>query len=359
MLSHSRPINDLSTIPRTPFEEALFELYKTPSPSRIFKVIPEERACLEIVIDLSSFRTAHPQSQDPRAVFTQAYEKITQAVFNKAQNPRRGFSHQLWLAALDDTFAQYYFKALNAYDQAMALQAGGVQAANACETGSPVPELWKRIFEAMGVGVSASTVSPPAMVLERLILPLLVHAMHDLPLAIAELAVEEAKFLAAIAQGQPLTEAIQQAQMDGFDCKEVMGLRQAGINIRAFQQYIHDYKKINDLLLQADYALIDKVQETTSRYNPFLLEWLDQLAGRYDEVLTYNTLQLIRGTAWYDATRLVEANCLEEGEAILYSIKERTQVFINLLFNSSSQARSKLLHLARVLSGLFQTWPED
>lgn len=357
--------------PETPFEKGLGQLFLEFNSSRTLKVAQIEMGQAGVVqqvkVDLSSFRKAYNRQQDPRAVFTQAYETITEIVLAKVQDPERGFGHAIWLAALDNTFAQYYFKALEAYDQAKAKALPAHDPNNPTDEASAiwqnVPELWKIVFDTIGVGEPALTFPPKATVLERLILPLLVHMMHDLPLAVAELAVEEAKFLKAVAKDptspEVIKRAMQEAQISGFACQEVAALRDAGTDIRDVQQYAPDYEKINDLLFEADYAVIDAVQKATLCYSRFLQPWLDSLTGRQDEIVTSNAIQLIRGKAWYEATRLVEASSIEEGEAIRRSIEEDTKALIKMFHDPASQVRRALLKCARVVSGLFQTWPED
>jgi hypothetical protein len=183
------------------------------------------------------------QDKDPRAVFTTAYQIATEAVQAEIVE-RWGFYDPGWLAELAQHFAQYYLDACDAYDRGYR---------------EKLPEVWEKVFITLGAGPSSSAMWR-VTTLEALILPLLVHTIHDLPLAVAD-------------------------QLTGTS---------------SLQTHIHDFQKINELIAQE----IEDAQEILSKkYNP-LLRYLDRWAGWHDEFLTYHILQVLRGTAWYDAVRL-------------------------------------------------------
>jgi hypothetical protein len=183
------------------------------------------------------------EENDPRAVFTTAYLIATKAVQMEITE-RHSFNDPTWLAELAQRFAQYYLDACEAYDQGRH---------------EKLPEVWEKVFTTIGAGPH-SHYAWSVTTLEALILSLLVHTIHDLPLAVAD----------QLARASHL------------------------------QAHIHDFQKINELIAQE----IEDAQDILSKkYNPYL-RYLDRWAGWHDEFLTYHILQVLRGTAWYDALRL-------------------------------------------------------
>jgi hypothetical protein len=201
--------------------------------------------------------------EDLRSIFTTAYQIATAAVQAKIVEGKE-FHNPKWLANLADRFARYYFEASDAYDYGHYEQ---------------VPLVWVRVFEVIGAGQPVWRHAWKVTTLEALVLPLLVHTIHDLPLAVAD---------------------------------ELLRAKHP-------QAHIHDFEKINNLIAQE----IEAVQTALAqKYDPILL-YLDRWAGWYDEFLTYHLLQLLRGMAWFNATRLFEAR--KEQLRLQYQLKTTTQ----------------------------------
>lgn len=339
----------------TPFEKGILAWKDLPEDQRAFEKVQV------IEKSLTDYRRQFTGNKDPRTTFTLAYEIITKAILEKVE--KRGFPHRVWLAMLDNIFGRFYFDAVDAYDHARQTEAtvrrdGQRDGQKVMEAWKKVPRVWDHVFDLIGAGQAVPKFRPKAIIIEELILPLIVHTVHDLPLAVAEIAIREVRFE---------EEGMWAFAEKGFHCDDITRLRESDRTIRDFHTYVHDFMVINDLLFEGEYSIIDKVQEAVTTYNPFFLRWLDWiLADRYDEMFTYHTLQVLRGMAWYDATRLVEAQLSQSPEAakrscqqIRYEIEERTITYIDLIARPKRRWRRWLLNGARFLSGLFRQWPAN
>ncbi len=285
--------------------------------------------------------------RDPRAIFTGAYEKVTEKILEVLKDADRGFKADMWLAALDHRFGQLYLDALDAFDEAAAYEADGNKVAAAAAS-NRLPEVWKYAFEAIGAGAPAPRLLPNATVMQELLIPLIVHTVHDLPFAVAQVALAEA------------TGSVHMLGISQPDYQNLDKIRRAGNDVRIFQRHVHDYHRINNLLLDRNedkFHLVDKVQEAVEAYNP-LLKALDRLMKNYDELLTYQSLQLIRGMVWHDTTRLLEATSALEFEEISGIIVEKTKSYIREIYEPRSAFRQQLILLSRLISGLTRKWPE-
>jgi hypothetical protein len=231
--------------------------------------------------DLQIEREKYEQAKDMRAVFTYKYERMTVIV---AKDLGQGdFKDPIALTDLDKKFARYYLDACQAYDNAKMSAASDDQANNdPAVIWKDVPQVWKAVFDAIGAGETASP--PRVSVLQALILPMIAHIVHDLPLAIADTLMNEPS----------------QANADDFD-------------------------RINDLMG----GRFNEIQrEISLRYN-WLLTLLDIVAFGFDEHVIYKAIKQERSNAWRDATRLLRAhNDQEKYERIRKSIIRRTLVYI-------------------------------
>ena len=310
---------------------------------------------------LADYRQKYLRQRDPRVIFTHAYEIVTERVRDKVA--ARDFPHRVWLARLDDKFARLYFEALDAYDHALSLETAahkkkqgyGREIATAWKR---VPRVWKKVFDIIGAGQPVQKWWPKATVIQALILPLIAHTLHDLSLAVAEIALEEATFLTAVKQGQSSQQALSAAQKLDFNWEQVMALRQFDFHIRDFLEYIHDYNKINFLLNENDFRVIHLVQKAVEKYNPILWK-LDQWLRGLDEALTFHLLQLMRGLAWQDASRLVEANTPQTYRRVQDEIEQRTEYYIQFFYQPHWLPVRVMLWLARLISGPTWYWPDE
>lgn len=310
---------------------------------------------------LAGYRHKYRQARDPRTIFTHAYELVTEAVRDKVA--AQGFPHRVWLAVLDDKFAQLYCAALDAYDQALALErqaraSGPGYDRQVAAAWKKVPRVWKVAFDAIGAGRPVPTWRPQATVLQALLLPLIAHTLHDLPLAVAEMALDEARFLTEIKRDVSPGQALASARGPHFDCEHVEALHKRGFVIRDFLEYINDYNEINFLLLDRNFQVIHAVQQAMGGYNPVLWR-LDRWLRGVDELMTFRFLQLMRGMAWHDATRLVEADSAPVCRGVRQAIEQRTIFYLHYFSRPQSWWGRLALWLIRLISGVTWRWPGE
>ena len=124
-----------------------------------------QRRLLAIAERLDMHRWEFEQKKDSRCVFTYAYVLITQRIAR--QLPTAGYIEPRWIVELAEAFAKRYFEALE----------GSI-------AGSTVSPAWDVVFQAMARKRSS--------VLEDLIFSMTVHIVHDLPLALVEVGVQDA-----------------------------------------------------------------------------------------------------------------------------------------------------------------------
>jgi hypothetical protein len=118
-----------------------------------------EARLLGLAVRLDTYRERYDAQHDSRAVFTYAYAHITRvlaaSVFNNVyQNPD-------WVVQLAESFALFYFRALDAEDRK--------------ET---VPAAWQGVFKAIRFNRTS--------VLEDLVFAMTAHIVHDLPYALID-----------------------------------------------------------------------------------------------------------------------------------------------------------------------------
>jgi hypothetical protein len=129
----------------------------------------------KVVAELDARAASLKLRGDPREIFTLIYKEITDRMLKELINQEithtRGFNDPLWLANLDRRFAEYYLKALDAFDE------------NHLHT----PRVWKAVFEAIDVGRSTTASLSPSAVLRALLQPMMAHIRHDLVFALHDL----------------------------------------------------------------------------------------------------------------------------------------------------------------------------
>lgn len=187
---------------------------------------------LDVARELEALDRKLEVAGDERALFTYAYGVVTRSIAFSITDD--DFDDPDWVVALARAFARRYIKAVHEYDAGIA------------------PRAWQRIFDAItkretnGVGA--------------LVLSMAAHILHDLPLALLEVGMED----------------------------------EHGVSRTA------DYHKINHVLS----GCIDILQDRLSaRYNP-IFGWLDRLGTDADEILARLGLEQSRALAWYTAQRL-------------------------------------------------------
>ena len=234
------------------------------------------------------------QQRDARAVFAFVYTELTLALVRAVQADI--FEDAVWVDQLAGRFADYFFQALESD-----------------EAETEVSVVWRWAFDLIDARPSPLSIWRYPSVLETLIISILVHIIHDLPLALVDLQFDDA--------GRPA--------------------------------HIADFHRTNDILEQAIDGLQDKV---AARYDPSL-RWFDRWLGEdYDEILTSYTLRLSRGMAWYNATRLVHTAGSYQ-KTPRESIQSATFKGIDIVRRPASRWVRMVLGVYRVFSWFFRRWP--
>ncbi|MCB9077159.1 MAG: hypothetical protein H6631_06180 [Anaerolineaceae bacterium] len=191
-------------------------------------------------------------------VFDEVYNDVTDSIINminegKFDNPEA----MIWVI---EEFDRYYREAKQAYFEPQ---------------GQVLAPVWAKVFELIGAGKPASRQVWRVSVLEALVLPIIVHMVHDLPLAVANNLITQPK---------------------------------------ALQTNLQDYDRINKQLWV---GLNDVQSRVLAKYSPALIV-LSKICGDMDELILYHLIKLLRGATWYDAIRLfdIRRKEVELGRAI-------------------------------------------
>jgi hypothetical protein len=257
-------------------------------------------------LDLFNLRRASRLHRSPLGlllIFDEVYADVTRTIALKIFEGE--FENRKELFNLILEFDGYYREAKDAYFS---------------HNRDRVPAVWDKVFQAVGAGQPPLRTVWRKSVLEVLVLPIIVHLVHDLPLAISRRL---------------------QAAPDQWPTQ------------------LRDYDKINDLL---DQGIRNVQRQILAAYSPALLG-LSALAGQNDESLLAHLLRLLRGTTWYDAVRLFsnspQAAWLiepptagaEQGSSfypveldrvpdsflgVLNTIEKRTDSYLNFILNPST-----------------------
>lgn len=232
---------------------------------------------------LDEYARHYERQRDSRAVFSLTYALITRTLANGINE--MGFNNPDWVTSLAEAFARHYVSALNVFDQG----------------GNP-PKVWAEVFRVLKMQTTS--------VLEDLVYAMTAHIVHDLPLALLDVGLED----------------VQQVS------------------------HIRDFHRMNDILGNNIKEIEDKV---LSRYEP-AFKWLDHLERGYDQILTNYGFRLSRGMAWYNAVRLLDPTSLVEAKASI----ERSAV---QLIDNVRNPRFIPLRIAfrglRFIAALLRRWP--
>lgn len=190
--------------------------------------------------------------QDARAIFLGCYRLMTLNMLKALQEGE--FQDSLWVDQLLHHFANYYFKALQAY-----------------EDGDPAtPKAWQVAFEA--------TRQPHLSAIQHLLLGVNAHINYDLVLAEVDLLEAEWHLLPDVAR----------------------------------QQRRADHDHVNEIIGRT----IDSVQDTILERREAWLDVLDQLLGPLDEWLTSRLISAWRDDVWDEAVRFLATNDVQQRDQL-------------------------------------------
>ena len=197
------------------------------------------------------------EAADEKALFLSCYAQMTDNML--AAIERRDFHDPEWVARLLDEFAQYYFRALDAYER---------DAASA-------PAVWRRAHD--------SAPSAELTALQKLLLGINAHINYDLVLTVADLL-------------QPEWAAL---------TEERRAARHA------------DYCRVNDIIGET----IDAIQETILAPRMPVVALLDRLMGPLDELLMGALITRWRDEVWAHATALLDCGDPDEAARIVLRVE--------------------------------------
>jgi Family of unknown function (DUF5995) len=121
---------------------------------------------LGLAVRLEERAREYEQQRDSRAVFTYTYSLITRTLADGIS--RTGFEDEEWITLLAETFAGFYFQALDAFDQ-----------------NGTIPKAWAEVFRVLK--------TERTTVLEDLLFAITAHIVNDLPLALEVVGLTDAQ----------------------------------------------------------------------------------------------------------------------------------------------------------------------
>jgi hypothetical protein len=198
-------------------------------------------------------------ARDRRAIFLGCYRLMTHNMLDAIEAGR--FHDGAWVRRLLERFADYYFSALDRFEQN--------------ETSTPA--VWKLAFDA--------TRDAKVMTLQHLLLGVNAHVNHDLVFSLYDLLEDE------WADDTPAQRAQRHA----------------------------DHELVNRIIGETTDAVQDQVIEEISPWT----NWLDTLLGPVDEWLTSRLLSRWREEVWETAVRYLEAATPEERDALRQQVEQQ------------------------------------
>jgi hypothetical protein len=195
---------------------------------------------------------------DRRAVFLSCYKMMTTNMLAAVE--RGDFEDCNWVSSLLHHFADYYFKALEPYEQGH----------------ENIPAPWQIAFQA--------TRRPRTHVMQNLVLGVNAHINYDLVFAVADMLEPEWSGLSPVAR----------------------------------QSRYRDHCHVNRIIYQTINAVQDGIIE---RYAASM-DLVDTVFGPLDEWLIFRLISIWREEVWLDATRYVEFSD-EDGRSVLRHEVER------------------------------------
>ncbi|MCU0498297.1 MAG: DUF5995 family protein [Anaerolineae bacterium] len=189
------------------------------------------------------------QIGDRRAIFLTCYAMMTQNMLNAVE--KWEFHDGEWVKKLLHRFADYYFEALEAYEQAQS-----------------TPEVWKYAFDA------AHATDTPIHVIQHLILGVNAHICYDLVFALQDLLRKE----------------------------------WATLTPQQREQRYQDHLQVNEII----YQTIDRVQDQIiAQYSPIMGQ-IDTVFARADEWIIRRLITHWRDQVWDTALQCMECSTQTE-----------------------------------------------
>lgn len=217
---------------------------------------------LTVVDHMQQLIDAWEAARDQRAIFLTCYAMMTRNMLRAAEAGE--FEDNHWVSLLLHRFADYYFKALAAYD--------------ACD--SQTPAVWQYTFE--------TAQAADIHVMQHLFLGVNAHINYDLVFALHDL----------------------------------LGPEWASLSSEQRQMRHRDHCLVNAII----YQTIDSVQDQViERYSP-PMDIVDKLFGRLDEWMIHKLIEAWREEVWARAQSLIDASTQSESEGHCLKLEQTAMV---------------------------------
>jgi hypothetical protein len=177
------------------------------------------------------------------------------------------------------------------------------QAVDEYDRGTLDSDAWRSVFDALR--------NRRTSVLEDMVLAITGHIVHDLPLALIDVSPTDGPELARI----------------------------------------HDFHAVNDIMQDA----IELMEAEVSHRYGGGLDWMDQMAETYDEILTNYGIRMSRGLGWYNALRLADPKARTEARA---AIEKSPTIVVENVLDPPIWSLSLLARLMRLASRQLRRWPD-
>jgi hypothetical protein len=211
-----------------------------------------------VVEHMQSLIREWEEASDQRAIFLSCYLMMTSNMLSAIE--QKEFNDPAWVDRLLHRFAEYYFVALEAYEQEP----------------TAAPPVWQLAHKA--------TQEPGALALQKLLLGVNAHINYDLVLTLVDLLGPE---------WVALTEE------------------------QRYARYA-DHCHVNDVIG----ATIDAVQDQVLEPSTPLMDVIDRALGPLDEMLISRLIRDWREKVWQNATRLLETSEPDEQALLIRQVEE-------------------------------------
>jgi hypothetical protein len=120
---------------------------------------------------------------------------------------------------------------------------------------------------------------------------------------------------------------------------------------RPARNRIHDFHAVNDIMHDA----IELMEEEVSHRYGGGLDWIDQMAETYDEILTSYGIRMSRGLGWYNALRLADPKEHAEARA---AIEKSPMIVVENVLDPPVWSLGLVARLMRLASRQLRRWPD-
>ncbi|MFN1833751.1 DUF5995 family protein [Balneola sp. MJW-20] len=221
---------------------------------------------MSVLNEMDRYISTWKNSGDRRYIFLSCYRTMTANMLQALKDSR--FKDPLWVEALLNHFAKYYFRALECYD-----------------CGNHTPLVWQQVH--------SITRKQEHHILQHLIIGVNAHINYDLVLSLYD---------------------ILQPEWSGLD-KKMREIRYS------------DHCTVNYIIA----STVDTIQEQILNPEDPKIRWIDLILGQLDEYLISALISSWREKVWVNTERLLETTGESEFESIRLEIEKDALSFTQLI----------------------------